>query len=129
MRTHCSVSDQTGKIAELAPLEQLKTKWEEDLKEQISDATWQKVVHRIYNSSVCQRHTVIQFKIVHRLHWSKVRLSKIRSDVDPVCHRCKRDPADLLHTFWTCPKLLTFWHPIFEAFSKMLKVTLNPFIH
>ncbi|KAM7402819.1 hypothetical protein PAMP_018030 [Pampus punctatissimus] len=108
-----------------APLEQLKARWEEDLQEQIPDATWEKIIHRIYTSSICQRHTVIQFKIVHRLHWSKVRLSRIKPDVDPVCDRCKQDPADLLHMFWACPKLSSFWHQIFGAFSEMLKVSVD----
>ena len=85
----------------LSILDYLKHKWKEDLNEQIPDIVWQKVIRRIHMSSICQRHTVEQFKIVHRLHWSKVRLSKIRPELNPTCDRCKQAHATLLHTFWT----------------------------
>lgn len=84
----------------------------------------------IFSSSICLRHAVIQFKIVHRLHWSKTRLSKIKPDLDPTCDRCRQDPATLLHMFWTCPKLYTYWVNIFETFSKTFgeRIEPSPFI-
>jgi len=91
-------------------LESLKRKWETDLEEPIS----------------CLRHAVVQFKIVHRLHWSKVRLSKFKPDLDPTCDRCKQAPATLLHMFWTCPRLYIFWQSIFDAFSGICGKTIHP---
>ena len=107
-------------------LEALKRKWETDLEEPISDPVWQKIIQRICSSYVCLRHVVVQFKIVHRLHWSKERLSKFKPDLDPICDRCKQDPATLLHMFWTCPKLYRVWKSIFESFSKICGKTLHP---
>lgn len=46
--------------------------------------------------------SLIQFRIVHRLHMSKVKLSKIYPEVDPICDRCRQAPATLFHTFWSC---------------------------
>lgn len=111
---------------DLIPLDLLKNKWETDLDESISDDTWHKVIQRIFSSSICLRHAVVQFKIVHRLHWSKVRLSKINPDMDPTCDRCRQDPATLLHMFWTCPKLYTFWKTIFETFTKIFGKAVEP---
>jgi len=110
----------------LATLDHLKNKWEEDLNEQIPDAIWQKIIRRIYSSSICQRHVVVQFKIVHRLHWSKVRLSRIRPELDPTCDRCRQDPANLLHMFWTCPRLYNYWQSIFNTFSKIIEKPIDP---
>lgn len=116
----------------LTPLDRLKNKWETDLNEPITEDTWLKIIRGIFSSSICLRHAVIQFKIVHRLHWSKVRLSKIKADIDPTCDRCGRDPATLLHMFWTCPehKLCTFWQSIFETFSRIFgnRLAPSPFI-
>lgn len=92
----------------------------------ISEPVWQKIIQRIYSSSVCLRHTVVHFKIVHRLHWSKDRLSKFKPDLDPTYDRCKQVPATLLHMFWTCLKLSRFWQSIFEAFSKIHGKTIHP---
>lgn len=112
-------------VYDLTPLDILKNKWETDLDEPISEEMWHKIIQRIFSSSICLRHAVIQFKIVHRLHWSKVRLSKI-TDIDPTCDRCRQDPATLLHMFWTCPRLYMFWLNIFETFSGILGKVVEP---
>ena len=66
----------------LTPLDLLKNKWETDLNETITDDTWHKIIQGIFSSSICLSHAVvIQFNVVHRLHWSKVRLSKIKADI------------------------------------------------
>ena len=107
-------------------LDSLKDKWETDLGERISETLWQNIIRRIYSSSICLKHAVIQFKIVYRLHWTKVRLSKIKTDLDPTCDRCKQAPATLLHMFWTCPSLLSFWQSIFQTFSSICARTVKP---
>lgn len=105
-------------------LDSLRGKWEGVLETSISDTIWQKIIQRIPSSSVCLM--VIQFKIVHRLHWSKERLSKIKTDLDPTCDRCRQLPATLLHMFWSCPKLHGFWQSIFETFSRICGKTIHP---
>lgn len=73
---------------------------------------------------------MIQFKVVHRLHWSKTRLSKIKDGFDSTCDRCRQQPASVLHMFWTCPKLGSFWKSIFETMSKIcgIPITACPFM-
>lgn len=110
----------------MSTLQSLRDKWEGDLHVQISDETWKKIIDRIFSSSICLRHGVIQFKVVHRLHWSKTRLSKIRDDFDPTCDRCKQEPASLLHMFWTCSKLQNFWKNIFNILSEACGIILKP---
>lgn len=66
----------------LNSLDPLRNKWETDLDETIPELIWQKIMQRIYSSSICLRHTVIEFKIVHHLHWIKDRLSRIKTDID-----------------------------------------------
>uniref|UniRef100_A0AAR2M2X3 Reverse transcriptase zinc-binding domain-containing protein n=1 Tax=Pygocentrus nattereri TaxID=42514 RepID=A0AAR2M2X3_PYGNA len=107
-------------------LELLKSKWEMDLGGTILEETWCKIIQGIFSSSICAKHAVIQFKIVHRLHWSKVRLSKIKAGLDPTCDRCGLAPASLLHMFWSCSKLYTFWNSIFETFSKVSGKAVEP---
>ena len=120
-----------GRIYELlnlhdsASLDNLKIKWEEDLGEQIPEENWQKIIRRIHSSSICQRHAVIQFKVVHRLHWCKAKLSKFKPDIDPLCDRCKQAPADLLHMFWTCPTLHDFWKSVIDTLSKVIGQPLD----
>ena len=79
----------------------------------------------INSSSICLRHTVIQFKVMHRLHWSKLRLAKFTPGLDPICDLCRRAPATLLHMFWSCSKRDNFWQSIFKTFSDVLQVPIE----
>ena len=72
---------------------------------------------RIHSSSICSRHDLIQFKVLHRLHFSKAKLVRIFPNVDPLCDRCKQTPATSYHMFWSCPKLVPFWSSFFEVIS------------
>ena len=109
----------------VSSLDSLRNKWEADLGGNFPEAIWQKILQRIYSSSICLRHTVVQFKIVHRLHWTKDRLSKIKRDIDPTYDRCKQAPVTLLHMLWSCPKLYNFWQSIFKTFSRICGKTVD----
>ena len=110
----------------LEPLTSLKNKWEGDLGTEISDEVWEEALDRIHSSSICQRHKIIQFKVTHRLHWAKEKLSKFVPDMDPICDRCRQDQATLAHAFWFCPKLHTYWRLIFKTFSDVLQTPIEP---
>lgn len=69
---------------------------EDELEVQISEELWQDALDRIHSSSICMRHTIIQFKTVHRLHWFKVKLAKFTSKVDVICDRCRTEQASVL---------------------------------
>ncbi len=107
-------------------LESIKKKWENDFECSISEDKWSKILKNIHSSSICARHALIQFKIVHRLHLSKVKLSQIFPEISPTCDRCEQAPACLYHTFWSCSSLLTFWSSIFKLYSKIVGCTIKP---
>lgn len=109
----------------MEPLTSLKTQWEGDLGFELPEETWERALDRIHSSSICLRHTVIQFKVMHRLHWSKVRLAKFAPSIDPICDRCRQAPATLSHMLWFCSKLDNFWQSIFKTFSDVLQVPIE----
>lgn len=97
---------QSMKCLSLLPL---KVQWEEDLNVGLTDDIWQRAIHRIYTSSICVRHKLIQFKVFNRLHLSRTKLAKIYPNVDPNCICCHQAPASVAHMFWSCPSLGSFW--------------------
>ena len=60
------------------------------------------------------------------MHYSKVKLAKIYSDMDDICKRCKMDRADLLHMFWSCSRLREFWASIFKVLNEAFDLDLQP---
>lgn len=103
-----------------------KAAWEGEVGELMSEDIWKKAIQRIHTSSLCIRHGLIQFKVVHRLHYSNDRLSKLYPDVAPNCPRCDYSPVSLGHMFWSCPSLYGFWASIFQSLSAISGETLRP---
>ena len=77
----------------------IKEAWIKDTGKVISDELWVKGLNRIKACSINARLQLIQFKVVHRLHYSKTRLNKIFPDVSPTCDRCKSADGTLGHLF------------------------------
>lgn len=104
----------------------LKSAWEEDLGIQIDDDVWEESLSRIRSCSINVRHQLIQFKVIHRLHYSKSKLHRFFPTISSLCDRCKAAEGSLSHLFWTCPRLYTFWCEIFNWFSGMYGCVFEP---
>ena len=92
----------------------------------IDDGTWAKIVKRVHSSSMCARHSLVQFKVIHRVHLSKAKLAKIYPQINPICDRCNLEDATLIHMFWLCPKVNGYWKAIFETLSTVLTTKIDP---
>lgn len=79
-------------------LSKIKNGWEGELMVELSDRHWEDALQRINSSSSCACLGLIQFKVVHRAHFSKARLADIYPGTDRSCNRCSLSPADLTHT-------------------------------
>lgn len=86
-------------------IDHIKDAWSKDLGVNITEEQWTVAQERVHSSSICIRHGLLQFKILHRLHLSKQRLSRMFPGVDASCVRCGQAPASLSHTFWNCPNI------------------------
>lgn len=106
-------------------LSKTKSSWETELGSELTDEFWEVAVNRIYSSTSCARLGLIQFKVLHRVHFSKARLAEIYPNVDNRCDRCNNTPADLSHMFCLCPKLQNFWTSVFVTLSKILGINLK----
>lgn len=113
-------------LTNTATLEYIRSSWEADLEVEITNEQWEIALEQIHRSSVCARHGLIQFKVIHRLHWSRQKLNKIFPEVDPACNRCGLEPASLAHMFWSCPRLPSYWENMFLTFSKIGQKPIDP---
>lgn len=104
----------------------IKSHWEDDLSVEFSDEQWQSILRNVHSSSICARHGLLQFKVLHRLHFSKEKLAKIYPGTDPLCNRCKTMTGSLVHTFWTCPNLYNYWTSIFDTLSVIFGIKIDP---
>lgn len=109
-----------------SPASSPKDSWERELGTTLPDEYWQRVLQSVHSSSICARHGLIQCKIVHKVHYTNLRLSRIYPNVADSCNRCKQSPADHTHMFWSCPGLATFWSEIFQTLNTAYNTTVVP---
>ena len=98
--------------------DRLRTEWETELGIPLTEKFWDSCLMNIHRSSVNARHNLIQFKVIHRLHYSKVKVSKMYPSLSAFCNKCKNQKGTLTHQFWTCPNLHSFWSSVFDFYSK-----------
>ena len=65
--------------------EKTRCAWEQDLGVQLLVQTSEGSLDLIHTSSLCLRHSLIQFKIIHRLHFSRDRLAAVYPNTDTHC--------------------------------------------
>lgn len=104
----------------------IKEAWTKDIGEVISDELWVKGLNRIKACSINARLQLVQFKVVHWLHYSKTRLNRIFPDVSPTCDRCSAADGTLGYLFWSCPMLTKFWVDIFSLYSVVYNRQMVP---
>lgn len=101
-------------------LARIKTDWETKLGITLDEDLWSAVLREIKSCSSSVRLQVIQFKTVHRAHYSKTRLAKIYPGTADVCDRCSQSPCNHTHMFWSCPRLVNYWKSYFTIISDIL---------
>lgn len=106
-------------------LANIQIKWEDELGIELGD-NWDCALTRVNSSSSCARLSLIQFKVLHRVHYSKAKLAEIYPGVDASCSRCSFSPANLTHSFWSCPSLETYWSGVFKTLSEVLNISIEP---
>lgn len=104
----------------------IKAAWEEELGLEISDGFWKNSLEEIHLCSTHARHCLIQFKVVHRLHYSKTKLHKIFPNLSPICDKCNAGDGSLTHSFVLCPNLQGYWQGIFKVFTEVTQKDLEP---
>ena len=106
-------------------LARIRSSWEDELGVDLGEY-WEGALMRVNSSSSCARLALIQFKVLHRAHYSKAKLAEIYPGADASCSRCSFSPANLTHSFWSCPSLGTYWSGVFNILSEALNISIEP---
>ena len=122
----CLVSKFVNIFTSSVDTSHLREVWARELGVPIADELWEESLASIQNCSINSRYRLIQFKVLHRLHYSKSKLHKMYPSISPMCNRCHSAEGSLSHLFWHCPILDTFWSKIFNWFSTQLKENILP---
>lgn len=85
LETHMTLRGQISVLYNLimstkrTSMDSVKAKWEGEMSD-ISEAVWDRALCWVNGSSCCTRLNLIQFKVIHHVHYSKAKLAKIYSN-------------------------------------------------
>lgn len=106
-----------------------RASWESELNTDMTDQQWDTALNLVHSSSFYTHHCLIQCKVLHKVHYTNAKLSKIYSTVSDTCNRCKQSPVNHIHMFWSYPTLSSFWESVFDIISKAYTAKLSVPIH
>lgn len=101
-------------------------KWEIDLNHEFTDNQWHQAFKSTYKATKCAALWELAQKISLRWYMTPARITSINPQVPNICWRCNSSPGDLLHIFWSCHLLKTYWDSIFQLISNITHIKTPP---
>ena len=68
-------------------MKHMQSAWEEDLGVEVTNEMWREGVERLHLGSIKTRLQLIQFKVMHRLHYFTEQIYKMFPNVSDICDR------------------------------------------
>lgn len=65
-------------------------------------------------------------KVLTRWYYVPARLAVIFLGSCPLCYRGCELEGTMLHTWWTCPRIRSFWQKVFRTISSITKALVTP---
>lgn len=106
-------------------LASLKIVWQKDLECTFDDDQWGIICKSVFTSFSCNKIIEQNYKCMHRIYYTPLRLSKMYPNVSPKCHRCESCIGSIMHIFWKCQKLEYFWKEVHDWTVKALETSLD----
>lgn len=123
-----------GKISEIystlldhysSSLTPLRNIWQKDMGCAFDDDQWDTICQNVFSSLSCNKIIEQNYKFMHRMYLTPLRLSKMFPNSSPRCHRCKTCKGSIMHVFWECRKLKHFWKAVHDLTVKIVETPLD----
>lgn len=97
-------------------------KWERDLQTTFTTQQKEHIPLFAHKSSLCSKYQEISYKFTTRWYRTPSVLAKIFPNQSDRCWRCEQQAGTILHIFWECPKLQTFWQPVLRPGPSLILI-------
>lgn len=105
-------------------------KWKEDLSIAPDTDFWTQICKNIYSMTKNANLQLIQYKTLHRTHYTGERLAKM-GFTSGICLHCSQNcPDTYIHATWHCPPIKHFCKDVTESLSHLLgcRIPLSPLL-
>lgn len=91
--------------------------------------SWTQICKNNFNKSNNTNLQLIQYKVIHRIHYTGEKLYKMGYNESDRCTHCSQNTADTyLHATWLCSPIRHFWLQVTDQLSHVLDchIPLSP---
>lgn len=108
-----------------APL-RCQEKWNDSIKsDERCSADWTSAYCLAASCTKSTKLVNFQFRFLHRILPTNLFLTKIDIKQDPNCTFCTNHPENLIHLFWNCTIVATFWETLTEKLKQVNLITID----
>ena len=101
-------------------------KWNDNIKsDERRSADWTSAYCLAARCTKSTKLVNFQFRFLHRILPTNLFLTKIDIKQDPNCSFCTNHPENLIHLFWNCTIVATFWENLTEKLKQVNLMTID----
>lgn len=93
--------------------------WERELSLSLTLEDWEQIYLNIHKGSVNVSTQENGYKIQSRWYRTPALLHKFTPTIPEICWRCHKERGTILHIWWTCPCIQTFWKEVKRITSQV----------
>lgn len=98
-------------------------RWESELSIDLTTAEWEHILGHAHKGSINVSIQENRYKIFSRWYRTPDKVHKFHPSVPPTCWRCHSSEGTLIHIWWECPLLKSFWSEIHSKISQITTYT------
>lgn len=99
--------------------------WERDLSLSLSTDNWEQMFLNIHKGSINVSTQENGYNIQSRWYRTPALLHKFKPTTPETCWRCHKDRGPLLHIWWSCTPIQTFWKEVCRITSHVTSYDLE----
>lgn len=103
--------------------DKLIKQWETDLNLTVTPDEWRNIHNHIHKGSINIATQECRYKIFTKWYRTPDKINKFLPNISPKCWRCNAARGTLLHIWWECPLIQTYWTEIHHLITQITTFT------
>uniref|UniRef100_A0A803KF69 Reverse transcriptase domain-containing protein n=1 Tax=Xenopus tropicalis TaxID=8364 RepID=A0A803KF69_XENTR len=86
----------------------------------LQEDQWEEAIDTAYDHLISIKDRLIQYKSLHQIYITPLKLLKIGKRQNDLCPRCDTPGANFIHMIWACPPINRFWKDVMGTMAQEL---------
>lgn len=119
LKSYATVSNPSGTLSPPSIRYILVRQWDRDLNIDLTTEDWKHVHNHIHKGSLNISTQENRYKIFTKWYRTPDRIHKFHPNLPPLCWSCNASIGTLLHIWWECPLIQTYWTEIHRLITQI----------